>query len=348
MADYDKGIQSAEFQGILSSIQALFGRCIKHMVGNAALHVRSTNKLKANEEARAFKLCRARTEAKYKIHLQALSTLKPSLADWFDSRKDLFASYLFIEKSKSRFRIITSNAAEQMNSALIEARAEPIFDAICHLGDWQKRKTYERHEQAKKWIAEGKQLTNDAEKFKVATASEATQRVVHVLQQSGTVIKAEVSTSSDNRATEFLAVELNLSTFEITCPCLWTFETGKPCYHGAAVIIKTESEWNDPRWFHKIYHLSTYKRMYEKPAPAISTSGVLKGHPILPPEAIAQKGRPKSKRIEKQSRSTKKRTCPACGEAGHFAKSCLKPSTQMRFDRYRRDVEKYVNGVEES
>lgn len=346
VADYDKGIQSAEYQAILFSIQAIFGRCLKHMVGNAALAARKNNKLRPNEEATVFKLCRARTEARYKIQLEALYNLKPFLADWFDSNKDLFASYRFIERSKPRFRIITSNAAEQMNSALIEERAEPIFDSICHIGDWQKKKTFERHEKAKKWIAEGKQLTGDAEKFKVATASEAQQRVVHVLDQSELVIKAEVSTSSDNLATEFLAVELDLSTFKITCPCLWTVETGKPCYHGAAVIIKTESEWNDPRWFHTIYHLSTYKRMYEKPVPVISTSGVLKSDPILPPEAIKQKGRPKTKR--KESQSTKKRTCSACGEDGRFEKGCINPSTKRRFEHHRREVEKYVKSVEES
>jgi hypothetical protein len=130
-------------------------------------------------------------------------------------------------------------------------------------------------------------------------------------------------------ATEFLAVELNLSTFEITCPCLWTVETGKPCYHGAAVIIKTESEWNEPRRFYKIYHLSTYKRMYEKPAPALSTSGVLlKSHPILPPGTIARRDVPRQ--------SVKSRSL----EGSHFEKSCLKLSTQRRFDHYRQDVEK--------
>jgi hypothetical protein len=54
--------------------------------------------------------------------------------------------------------------------------------------------------------------------------------------------------------------------------------------------VGCRSEWNDPRRFYKIYHLSTCKRMYEKPAPAISTSGgVLKSHYILPPEAIARR-----------------------------------------------------------
>jgi hypothetical protein len=86
--------------------------------------------------------------------------------------------------------------------------------------------TFERHEQAKKWIAEGKQLTGDAERFKVDTVTDAQKRVVRVLEQSETVIKPEVSTtSSDNMAAGFLAVELDLSTHEITCPCLWTVET---------------------------------------------------------------------------------------------------------------------------
>jgi hypothetical protein len=143
------------------------------MAGNAALAIRKTNKLKPGEEATVFKLCRARTEAMYRISHAALFNLNPVLADWFDSRKDQFTSYLFITRFKPRFRTITNNAAEQMNSVLIEERAEPIFYSICHIGDWQKKKTYERYEQAKKWIADGKQLTSHAEKFKVDTATEA-------------------------------------------------------------------------------------------------------------------------------------------------------------------------------
>jgi hypothetical protein len=43
-----------------------------------------------------------------------------------------------------------------MADMFIEERAKPIFDSICHIGDWQKKMTHERHEPAKKWIAEGK------------------------------------------------------------------------------------------------------------------------------------------------------------------------------------------------
>jgi hypothetical protein len=66
-------------------------------------------------------------------------------------------------------------------------------------------------------------LTGHAEKFKVDTASEAHKFVVGVLERSEMVVKAEVSTSSDSRAVELLAVELDLpinSTHKITCPCL--------------------------------------------------------------------------------------------------------------------------------
>jgi hypothetical protein len=144
-------------------------------------------------------------------------------------------------------------------------------------------------------------------------------------------------------AAGFLAVQLDLSTHTITCPCLWTVETGKPCYHGAAVILKTQSEWNEPLWFHKIYHVSTYKRMYEKPAPAITTYGVLKSSPILPPEAIKQAGHPKESRYV--SRSLNKRTCSACGEVGHFEKKCKAPNTKRRFEHHLKEAEKYVKGV---
>jgi hypothetical protein len=155
------------------------------------------------------------------------------------------------------------------------------------------------------------------------------------------VIKAEVSTSSDNRVVEFLAVELDLSTHKITYPCLWTVETGKPCYHGAAVILATQSEWNDPRWFNEMYHVSTYKRMYEKPATAISTAGVLTSYPILLPEAIKQKVRPKQKRYY-ESQYLNKRTCAACGDEGHFEKSCTHRRFDVHQDAQRRNTDTVV------
>jgi hypothetical protein len=72
--------------------------------------------------------------------------------------------------------------------------------------------THERHEQqAKKWIAEGKQLTGD-ERFTV-TATDAQKRVVRVLEQSATVIKAEVSSTFRQHGCRVPGVEL---TYQLT------------------------------------------------------------------------------------------------------------------------------------
>lgn len=114
VADDDEGIQSAEFQGIICSIQALFGHCLKTLADSAAQVMRNANNFKPNEETIVFKLCRARTEAMYEIYHVALSNLNPELAEWFDSRKDLFASYRCIARSKPIFRTNTNNAAEEM------------------------------------------------------------------------------------------------------------------------------------------------------------------------------------------------------------------------------------------
>jgi hypothetical protein len=92
-----------------------------------------------------------------------------------------------------------------------------------------------------------KQLTGDAERFKVVTATDTQKRVVRVLEQSATVIKAEVSTtSSDSMAAGFLGVELDLSTHKITCPCQWTVE--KTLLSWTAVILNTIG-MERSRWF---------------------------------------------------------------------------------------------------
>ena len=131
------------------------------MVGNAVLAARKNNKLRPNEEATVFKLSKARTEARYKIYHDALFNLNPFVADWFDTRKDLFASYSFIARSKPRFRIITSNAAEQLNKVFLEERAEPIFNSICHIGDWQKKKNYKRYQQPTSYEVDCRRKTID-------------------------------------------------------------------------------------------------------------------------------------------------------------------------------------------
>jgi hypothetical protein len=88
--------------------------------------------------------------------------------------------------------------------------------------------------------------------------------VVRVLEQSATVIKAEVSsTSSDSMAAGFLGVEL---TYQLTRSPAHAY--GQSKLASLAIMELQLSSKHDRngtiRWFHQIYHLSTYKQMYRR------------------------------------------------------------------------------------
>lgn len=75
-------------------------------------------------------MCKALTREAYEAQRALLHKDNAAVEDWFHSRKELFASYLFLEAGKCRFPKVTNNAAEQMNNVFNEARALPILDFV--------------------------------------------------------------------------------------------------------------------------------------------------------------------------------------------------------------------------
>ena len=51
-------------------------------------------------------------------------------AIWLDTRKNQFATTIFLDNSFLRFGEVTNNSAEQSNSALKNARQKAIIDLI--------------------------------------------------------------------------------------------------------------------------------------------------------------------------------------------------------------------------
>ena len=69
---------------------------------------------------------------------------------------------------------------------------------------------------------------------------------------------------------------------------------------------------------------------------------------VAPPDFFVPAGRPTKKR---KDRSHLKKTdgqviCKACGETGHFAKSCKKPSTQYRYNHHFSGALKWIEKKE--
>ena len=77
----------------------------------------------------AWKMAKARTEEMYNLAFEALKETHRFCAEWLNSRKDMFASYILIE----RRNIVTTNPVEQFNNTMLEARESPISDALLML-----------------------------------------------------------------------------------------------------------------------------------------------------------------------------------------------------------------------
>jgi hypothetical protein len=150
-------------------------------------------------------------------------------------------------------------------------------------------------------------LTGDAEVQ--GRHGNAQKRVVRVLEQSATVIKAEVSsTSSDSMAAGFLGVELD---YQLTRSPAHAYGQSEASL--AIMELQLSSNTIGMERSALVPQFTTFRltnRYTVENLPAISTTyGVLKSNPILPPEAINKLDLPR-RRVTYHNRQ---RTCSACG-----------------------------------
>ena len=92
-----------------------------------------TPKLTEPMEQHVWEMAKARTKELYEAKLEPLKAASPAVAAWFDERKDQFASYCFLEKGFVRHRKVTSNGAENTNSAILPIRSLPITAMVVSL-----------------------------------------------------------------------------------------------------------------------------------------------------------------------------------------------------------------------
>ena len=75
---------------------------------------------------------------------------------------------------------------------------------------------------------------------------------------------------------DMLLVSIDGLSHTDICPCQWTQETGRICYHGLAAIYRTTSAWigqmsiDDLMWYSLPYHVTTLQNMYG-PIPVLPT-----------------------------------------------------------------------------
>ena len=328
MADWDKGIESISFQGILKEIGAKSARFVKHMQGNGAKATRSTTKFTKLQEELSFAMCKARTSEAYKEKRALLHEENAAVAEWFHSRKDFFATYVFLNKGKPRFGKVTSNAAEQMNNVFLEAHALPILDFVVAIVSWIKEKFVARKAQGLKWKDKGRSITEYARHQEVLTNEIALTHYVEVTYHDELQAQALVSRDITARVTQTVANEVNLEDHSVKCPlCRFGGENGRLCYHAKALLRHLNMSPNDKEWLQPVYHLSTYLEMYDVMLPNLSTHGALAYNNLLPPDSKIPSGRPKKKRYVSTSNKPKKYW--ACGGLGHMQQTCKNPNTEV-------------------
>ena len=101
--------------------------------------------------------------------------------------------------------------------------------------------------------------------------------------------------------------------------------------------MQVDNERPQPtKWLHPRYHTRTYIKSYDCDIPSISGYGVSLevDSNVAPPDFCVPAGRPTKKRRDRSylKKTDRQVTCRACGETGHFAKSCKKPSTEYRYN----------------
>jgi len=78
------------------------------------------------------------------------------------------------------------------------------------------------------------------------------------------------------------------------------------------------------------FYATSYASVYDVELPSTGLDWVLKVSELLPPEHKATAGRLRRQRIPSGVRT--KSFCLACGQAGHYQKTCPRPSTKVRWE----------------
>jgi hypothetical protein len=170
------------------------------------------------------------------------------------------------------------------------------------------------------------------------------RRRCSVIHRDNTTVTARVVIT--NSSIVGLDCEVNFETKQVKCPCRWFEDTKTPCPDAWCIIIKEDLSPNDPDWFDKRYHVVTMLEMYRKQPPDMSLLGKLQVESFLPPEHKRTSGRPKKRKdrseLIAQGKTMRQNTCKACGQTTHQQKTCPKPCTEYRFNRFGAEALKWA------
>lgn len=361
LCDKQKGLDAAKKTMALRELT--FARCFWHMVKNCGDAV---GPLTQDTKDLLYGMGKSTTEAAYFAFCSKARVLNAAAAQWMDERKEEFATFLYLNKGVSRFGDMTSNMAEQINSALraIDVRGLPVLSLTLSLLRYVGSQVEGNRLLLNKLQSTGMLLMPKALEWISLCRQQSNTLIVTILQSKADEIQAEALSFKSHPA-RIYAVHLRQVFFsfffsrftlfvclsqavkderpvgQYSCPCKAHKEIGSPCKHITAVLdvanVKFPGAWDvmDPKWHHAVRTVAAFSAQLQFPQPAISLFGGFRISKLLPPDIPALGGRPKKKRAVVAREGAKVRHCHACDGVGHYSKSCKTPSIRVMI--------KYVN-----
>lgn len=220
---------------------------------------------------------------------------------------------------------LTSNAAESLNSWMLEASGLPIIQMMECIRRQLMTWFNERREMSMQWTGT---LVPSAEKL----VSDAIERAnsCHVIKE-------------DDAKFGVLSLEeehvVDIRTRCCSC-CVWQF-SGLPCSHAVAALLSCRQ--NVHRFTESCFTVASYRKAYSQTIHPIADKTLWKETSlglesqnvgdknaeviINPPKSLKPPAQPRKKRIRPEDGSRMKRVvhCSRCNQTGHFRSTCTAP-----------------------
>lgn len=335
-------MEGKEVDELLKLIAAQRCWCIRRLIKECP------EKLSKNEQAIVVDMAKAPTIQLYRAYLQNFQRENSSAATWFDNRKDLFASHVFLEAGKIRFGKVEDHvSADETIREMVSSIAErPIATLIVtFLHRWSLL-----HIQRKHAATEALQQANGLLCHRVYQDLKMKQTLaarhdVRIVFNKGGLWKAYVSFGTVDHALHRMLVSADESTYEAKCPCQQGLEMGYPCVHAISLLLAKNLNMDDSRWLHERYHSSTQSAIYNPPRQG--DFSCIKGGLVVDEMTPREQGR--SPQVSKRKSATLQgsnkepsKVCRACGGKGHHHKTCQNPSTEYQFERFGPKARKWA------
>ena len=354
-----------EVEKFLESSHVQHTNCILHLKDNA-LDMARTKKLPGYPgNLRKDIVCAAKiTETgRFNKEMEKIYTKSPEIGKFFGTRSRLWSSAVLINNLVPpipRQGDVTSNTVEVCNKMLLAEREMNIVDAIKSLyaktvdkyrfGKCEAFRMMQKKQELTDWA-----LNNIAFEREKSYGFKVYNYGVH--QDSPQLHNFQVTV---NNLYEY-AVQLNVVTGKICCPCKFIVEFGLPCRHAIPCIDElartgmTACDSLSSFWSSPMYHVSTLLQQHYVPPVAFSfTRNDFEQFPLLPPVlkyTIAGKKRKKRFKSRNEEGAALRKSggknyrCGLCGKDGHNKSTCRRVDMKESINRNQAFKKFLDNGV---